>query len=420
MRIPDGLQVVLLALAWSGAVGLVGLLVVRLGPRRSVRSTLVATAVVGVASLVAGVWGAARAMFISEHDLGVVVQVSLAAGAVALAVAVVAGRVVVRDVVAVRRLARLTTADGPDGPDGPGGPGGDARADAPHLLELAEIHDELVGAGDRLAAARARERSLEASRRELVAWVSHDLRTPLAGVRAMAEALEDGLAPDPARYHRQILQEVDRLGGLVDDLFELSRLQAGTVLLDLAPLDLAALARDVTAAAAAGAAARDVTVAPVAHPGAVPVRGDGRALARVVGNLVANAVRYSAAGSSVRVDVRADVRIDVRIDVRADAGPGRADDGTPVAVVGVEDGCGGIAAADVERLFEPGWRASTARTPGADGGGGLGLAIARGVARAHGGDVTVGDAPGGCRFELRVPLAGPADGLRPGGAHPPR
>lgn len=405
MRIPDGLQVVLLALAWSGAVGLVGLLVVRLGPRRSVRSTLVATAVVGVASLVAGVWGAARAMFISEHDLGVVVRVSLVAGAVALAVAVVAGRVVVRDVVAVRRLARLTTADGPDGPDGPGG---DPRADAPHLLELAEIHDELVGAGDRLAAARARERSLEASRRELVAWVSHDLRTPLAGVRAMAEALEDGLAPDPARYHRQILQEVDRLGGLVDDLFELSRLQAGTVLLDLAPLDLAALARDVTAAAAAGAAARGVTVAPVAHPGAVPVRGDGRALARVVGNLVANAVRYSAAGSSVRVDVR------------ADAGPGRADDGTPVAVVGVEDGCGGIAAADVERLFEPGWRASAARTPGADGGGGLGLAIARGVARAHGGDVTVGDAAGGCRFELRVPLAGPADGRRPGGAHPPR
>lgn len=393
MSIPAGVQVVLLALAWSGAVGLVGLLVVRLAPRRSVRSTLVATAVVGVASLVAGVWGAARAMFISQHDLGVVVRVSLVAGAVALAVAVVAGRVVVRDVMAVRRLARLSAGDVPAGSDGPARPG----EDVPHLLELAEIHDELVGAGDRLAAARARERSLEASRRELVAWVSHDLRTPLAGVRAMAEALEDGLAPDPARYHRQILQEVDRLGGLVDDLFELSRLQAGTVLLELAPLDLAGLARDVTAAASAGAAARGVTVEPVVHRGAVPVRGDGRALARVVGNLVANAVRYSAAGSTVRVDVR------------ADAGPGRADDGAAVAVVGVEDGCGGIAAADVERLFEPGWRASTARTPGADGGGGLGLAIARGVARAHGGDVTVGDVPGGCRFELRVPLAGPGD-----------
>ncbi|MBI4942303.1 MAG: HAMP domain-containing histidine kinase [Actinobacteria bacterium] len=401
MTVPAGVQVVLLALAWSGAVGFVGLFVVRLAPRRSVRSTLVATAVVGVASLVAGVWGAARAMFISEHDLGVVVRVSLVAGAVALAVAVAAGRVVVRDVMSLRRLARLTAGDGSDGSEEPGHRG---DVQSPHLLELAEIHDELVGAGDRLAAARARERSLEASRRELVAWVSHDLRTPLAGVRAMAEALEDGLAPDPARYHRQILQEVDRLGGLVDDLFELSRLQSGTVLLDLAPLDLDALARDVTAAAAAGAAARGVTVEPVVHPGAVPVRGDGRALARVVGNLVANAVRYSAPGSTVRVD----------------AGAGRADDDAPVAVVGVEDGCGGIAAADVERLFEPGWRASTARTPGADGGGGLGLAIARGVARAHGGDVTVGDAPGGCRFELRVPLAGPGDARRPAGEHPPR
>ncbi|WP_088290073.1 sensor histidine kinase KdpD [Kineosporia sp. A_224] len=398
MTVPAGVQVVLLALAWSGAVGVVGLLVVRLAPRRSVRSTLVATAVVGVASLVAGVWGAARAMFISTHDLGVVVRVSLVAGVVALAVAVVAGRVVVRDVVAVRRLARRTADGGRD--DG----------DTPHLLELAEIHAELVSAGDRFAAARARERALEDSRRELVAWVSHDLRTPLAGVRAMAEALEDGLAADPARYHRQILQEVDRLGGLVDDLFELSRLQAGAVLLDLAPLDLAALVRDVTGAAAAGAAARGVTVAPVAHPGphqGIQVRGDGRALARVVGNLVANAVRYSAPGSVVRADVRVDVRVNVRVDPRG------ADD-APVAVVGVEDGCGGIAAADVERLFEPGWRASTARTPGADGGGGLGLAIARGVARAHGGDVTVGDVPGGCRFELRVPVAGPRDGDRTG------
>jgi signal transduction histidine kinase len=400
VSIPAGVQVVLLALAWSGAVGVVGLLAVRLAPRRSVRSTLVATAVVGVASLVAGVWGAARAMFISTHDLTVVVQVSLVAGAVALAVAVVAGRVVVRDVVAVRRLARRP-ADGGRDDDRDGG-------HTPHLLELAEIHDELVAAADRFAAARARERALEDSRRELVAWVSHDLRTPLAGVRAMAEALEDGLAADPARYHRQILQEVDRLGGLVDDLFELSRLQAGAVLLDLAPLDLAALVRDVTGAAVAGAAARGVTVAPVARPAGahevVQVRGDGRALARVVGNLVANAVRYSAPGSVVRVDVR----------VGSPVGSRGADGDGPVAVVGVEDGCGGIPAADVERLFEPGWRASTARTPGADSGGGLGLAIARGVARAHAGDVTVGDVPGGCRFELRVPVAGPRDGDRAG------
>src|SRR5262249_62398499 len=81
----------------------------------------------------------------------------------------------------------------------------------------------------RLAESRDRERALEASRRELVAWVSHDLRTPLAGLRAMSEALEDGVADDPALYYKQIHASVDRLAGMVDDLFELSRIQAGAI-----------------------------------------------------------------------------------------------------------------------------------------------------------------------------------------------
>ena len=106
---------------------------------------------------------------------------------------------------------------------------------APQLTlpaELASSPTELAATHERLAQARSRERALEASRRELVAWVSHDLRTPLAGLRAMAEALEDQVVIDPrevSQYHSQIRREVDRLTLMIDDLFELSRIHAGAL-----------------------------------------------------------------------------------------------------------------------------------------------------------------------------------------------
>ena len=371
MSLPPTLEVALLALLWSGAVGVGGLLVIRWRRSRSVRGALAAVAVVGVGSLLAGVVGAARAMFLSRHDLGVVVEVGLVAAVVALAVALVAIRTVVRDVELVRARAAQVTSELPV-----------SHGERPSLAELAEIDAELADASHRLSVARQRERTLEASRRELVAWVSHDLRTPLAGVRAMAEALEDGVAPDPARYHRQILREVDRLSGLVDDLFELSRIQAGTLRLSLAPVDLRDVGHDVVGALGSAAATRGVALDPLRVPGAtVPVEGDAAALARIATNLVGNAVRYSRPGGAVQVEV-----------VQRDG----------TAVLAVTDRCGGIPAEHRARLFEPGWRGSASRTPG-EGGGGLGLAVAQGLAHAHDGMVTVDDVPGGCRFELALP-----------------
>ena len=113
---------------------------------------------------------------------------------------------------------------------------------------MAELSHELAATSMRLAESRERERALERSRRELVAWVSHDLRTPLAGLRAMAEALEDGLAADPARYHVQMRQAVERLTGMVGDLFELSRIHAGALRLSLQQVWLADLVDDAVAA----------------------------------------------------------------------------------------------------------------------------------------------------------------------------
>ena len=122
-----------------------------------------------------------------------------------------------------------------------------------------------------------REHALEESRRELVAWVSHDLRTPLAGLRAMTEALEDGLAEDPARYHRQMRAEVDRMVRMVDDLFELSRIHAGVLRLHCRPLPLGDLVSEAIAGARPGRPARRVRLGGSVDPEAIVVaRRPGR------------------------------------------------------------------------------------------------------------------------------------------------
>lgn len=365
-------QVLLIAAGCAGAVALAGVLLVRVARRRSVRAALVSVALISVLSVVAGVVGTARAMFISGHDLGVVLPVSAVAGAVGLGVALALSTAVVRDVELVRGTARALGASSPP-PDPTGG--GRVR-----IRELAEVDAELVTAAERLAEAARREQALEASRRELVAWVSHDLRTPLAGLRAMAEALEDGLAADPVRYHRQIRREVDRLAGMVDDLFELSRIQAGALRLAGAPVELHELVDDVVAGSLPMAEAGGVRLRGRAEP--AQVRGDAAELARVLANLVVNAIRHTPSDGTVQVT----------------AGTDGAD-----AVLAVSDGCGGIGEHDLERVFEAGWRGTAARTPVPDGGAGLGLAIARGIVEAHAGRIAVTNAAGGCRFEVRLP-----------------
>ena len=136
-----------------------------------------------------------------------------------------------------------------------------------------------------------------------MAWVSHDLRTPLAGLRAMAEALEDGLAADPPRYHKQMRAEAERLAAMVDDLFELSRIHSGA--LQLAPdrIALDDLVSDVLASTEALARERGVRLAGRAA-GQLAVRADPRELSRALTNLLANAIRHTPPGGRVYVEAR--------------------------------------------------------------------------------------------------------------------
>ncbi|MBB6346298.1 sensor histidine kinase [Nonomuraea muscovyensis] len=330
--------------------------------RRSIGVMLAVVMVVSVVATLAGVVAITLMMIIEGRVRDIVLSVVAVGGLVGLGVAFALARRVVgesrRLVAAVRELPFT----------------------APRGLPA-----ELQTIADTLEEASARERALEEARRELVAWVSHDLRTPLAGMRAMAEALEDGVVSDPAtvaRYHGQIKLEVERLSAMVDDLFELSRIHAGALRLSRARIGLADLVADTVAGAEPLARAKGVRLAAEAM-GAVPVEADPGALGRALGNLVVNAIRHTP--SDRTVVLRAGV----------EAG---------MACLSVSDCCGGIPDEDLPRVFDVAFRGEAARTPTPDGGAGLGLAIAQGIVEAHDGMIgVVNDGPG-CRFEIRLPL----------------
>jgi signal transduction histidine kinase len=327
----------------AAALSLIGAAVaLRALAPRSLRAAVLVPPVASVLAVVLAVWGAATSMALSSHDLGVVAAACAGGGVVAALL----GALLARRVSAVERQRSAEAAE------------------------------------------RDRRDQAEQIRHELVAGFSHDLRTPLAGLRAMAEALEDGLAEDPPRYLAQIRTEVERLSEMVDDLFEVSRMRAGAWQLARERVALADLVGDAVAGAEPLARERGVRLS-AATSGQLPVVADPRALTRAVGNLLVNAIRYTPHDGTVAVVA------------------GQGSDGYDL--VAVEDRCGGIPPDALPRLFELGWQGDPARTPHAGAGAGLGLAIVRGIVEAHGGTVSVRNVAGGCRFELRLPAAGPME-----------
>ncbi|MCX4907341.1 sensor histidine kinase KdpD [Streptomyces sp. NBC_00878] len=367
----DMLLIALYAFLGAAGAGLLGAGALWLIRRRSLTASLAVVAAVAVGAMLAGTLVVAWAMFLNTHDLTVVTTVVAMAAVVSLATALLLGRWVVARSHELALAARSF------------GDGGAFEApDGPATAELAALSRELAATSAKLAESRDRERALETSRRELVAWISHDLRTPLAGLRAMSEALEDGVAADPDRYLRQIRTEVERLNGMVGDLFELSRIHAGTLALSPSRISVYDLVGD--ALAGADPLAREHGVRLVGHRvEALPVDVDGKEMSRVLGNLLINAIRRTPADGTVAVAAE-----------RSPAGG---------IVLSVTDGCGGIPEEDLPRVFDTGWRGTHARTPPA--GAGLGLAIVRGIVEAHRGQAAVHNVPGGCRFEVTLPAA---------------
>jgi signal transduction histidine kinase len=356
------------------AIGVVGQ---RLLARRPIGIQIALVALVTVITMLASV-GTISFLMLSIGDRDAMLELMGIAGLAGLAVALVISKSVTR---AARRLLTSVRAVGDSGIYTP------PAVTLP--TELAGLSQGLAEVHDRLGRARAREQALEASRRELVAWVSHDLRTPLAGLRAMAEALEDQVVTDPREvnhYHSQIRVETDRLAGMIDDLFQLSKIHAGALRLSPRLVGLEDLIAEVAASTEPVARAKGVRLTGAAASG-MAVLIDPAEFGRAVRNLVTNAIRHTPPNGTIEV-------------------VGTIQAG--LACVSVSDECGGIPLGDLPRVFDVAFRGESARTPDPSGGAGLGLSIARGIVEAHSGQISVRNTGPGCQFLIRLPLARPA------------
>lgn len=340
-------------------VGLAAALALRLLP--SVRLQLAGLALLAVVLPLAAVLTSGWVMFHMNDDVKI-----LAVSAAAAFSAVVGALLLTRWIVgpldrlraAAARIAR-----------------GDLTASAPEEgpAELAE----LGGAFNEMA--RSLERLFD-SRRELVAWASHDLRTPLASLQAMLEAEQDGLAA-PGEYTDALHGQVRLLSAIVDDLFELARIDAGALTLDLEEASLGAIGEACLRGVEAEARAKGVRLEALIEAGLPQVRCAPDKVERVLFNLLTNALRHAPADGAVALVVR---REDGRV------------------LVAVDDTGAGLGPGAAERMFDSFWRGDPART---DGGAGLGLAIAQGLVRAHGGRIWAEERPGGgARVAFTLPV----------------
>jgi len=339
--------------------------------RSSMRQSLVAVAIVGAVVGLANLVVLARQMFVNDHDattLGVLFLYSTGAGVgAALALARARSR-------AVARLAKTARALGEGDLDARVG-----RLDGgPELDTLAHTLDNMAA---QLQEAMNRERRIEATRRDLVTAVSHDLRTPLSSLRAMVEAIEEGViedVPSFRRYAVEMRRSVSQLVDMVDDLFELVQLDAGAIETET---NRARLVEIVSSAmAAVDLQAREKRLSLVTNLNGAEDAPCSPRMTRVLQNLLVNAVRHTPADGTVRLDAR-----------RSPAG----------LEVAVEDTGEGMAPEDLERVFEPFFRADAARS---GAGAGLGLALARRIVESLGGRIEAESRPAvGSRFSVQLP-----------------
>lgn len=377
------------AIPASDAVELVAVSVVAAGvlfalawwwlSRRSVSIAAQTVTIVVVSTLATaiGTLAAARAMFVSSHDLAALSVVAVSSTACAVAGALWLGRSAAHRTHELESIARSIERDG-------GGAVEHRGAHPAEPAELASLRAELGAISERLAEANERELQLEQGRRNLVTWISHDLRTPLTGITAMIEALEDGVVTEPAdiaAYHRRIGTEVGRLGELINDLFVLSRIDSSAVAAHRDHVSIDDLVNDVVATSEPAAQAANVSIRSRPSGSSAILELSSSEIDRAVRNLIDNAIRHTQPGGTVDISVHSD---DHGVEIR------------------VADACGGIPADELPHIFEPAYRGDSARTSG-DGGGGLGLTIARGLVEAHGGIISVGNTEHGCCFTVQLP-----------------
>lgn len=319
------------------------------------------------------VWFSAQMMFVSEHDLLLAIVLLVFASGMAMVLGYFLSSTVTERINQLKNAAEeladgnLKTRVAVNGRD--------------EVASLAETFNQMA---EQLQAADQRQRELESLRRDLIAWVSHDLQTPLTSMRAILEALSDGVVEDPETVKRYLLtaqRDVRSLSSLIDDLFHLAQLDAGGLPLHRADASLSDLVSDTLESFTELAKQQQITLEGNVDSDVDPVHMDTQAIGRVLNNLIGNALRHTPAQGRVSVWVRRRQNVEVTV---SDTGEG-------------------IRAEDIPHVFERFYRGEKSRSR-ATGGAGLGLAIARGIVQAHGGEINVESEMGkGAQFTFRLP-----------------
>jgi signal transduction histidine kinase len=320
------------------------------------------------------VWFSAQLMFASGHDLTLAIVLLLFASGIAMILGYFFSGTVTERILSLKDAAEKIAAGNLE-----------TRVPVTGRDELSALAISFNQMAEQLQAADQRQRELEILRRDLVAWASHDLQTPLTSVRAILEALSDGVVDDPEtvkRYLNTAQRDVLSLSALIDDLFQMSQLDTGGFPLNRAASSLGDLVSDTLESFSELAYRESIKLEGHVEPNVDPVFMDTQAIGRVLNNLVGNALRHTSAGGAIEVRAR---RMGGNVEVS------------------VRDTGEGIRSEDLPHIFERFYRGEKSRNRGT-GGAGLGLAIAQGIVRAHGGDIRVESQTGkGTKFTFNIP-----------------
>lgn len=340
----------------------------------SLRWALLGTYLISNLLIFLNVWLTASLMFVSDHDLLLGTIVLGFASGIALALGYFFTETLMRRITNLRGAVRQVQSGKLS-----------ARAEIEGRDEIAELAGSFNSMVSKVEETIAKQKELEALRRDLIAWVGHDLQTPLASVRAIVEALADDIVNDPAtrtRYLNSAKHDIQALSHLIDDLFELAQLDAGGMQLELQPNSLSDLISDTLESFSARADELGIRLSGEIKENIDPVQMDANRIGRVLNNLISNALRHTPSGGEILLLARP---TDETIEVE------------------VRDTGEGFNKNDLPYLFERFYRGEKSRSK-ATGGAGLGLTIAKGLVEAHGGSIHAEILPeAGSRFVFTLP-----------------
>jgi signal transduction histidine kinase len=352
-----------------------GILKAKWFPRSpSLRWSLLSTYLLSSSLTLICIWLTARLMFVSDHDLLLGTILLLFASGIAVALGFFFAQSLMERISTLRDAARTVSE-------------GDLTVRVPvtgtdELAELSTVFNSMV---NQLEKASAQQRELDALRKDLFAWLGHDLQTPLTSIRALVEALADGLVDEEEvrqRYLRTAQSDIQALSSLIDDLFQMAQLDAGGIQMEVEQNSIKDLISDILERFSQQALELEVHLIGTVQDGIDPVRMDARQVGRVLTNLISNSLHHSTCGGTIQVDATRE--------------------GNQVQVTVSDDGQG-MTEEDLPFIFDRFYRGDKSRGR-VGGGSGLGLTIAKGLVEAHCGRIWVERVPErGTRFTFTLP-----------------